>query len=130
MLVLIFMIFIACIQVIINCLVSQSLASQKSVPSGIMLVLPYPETNILHLSPPYLPIRGIPLPLLKYIIYVPSLDVQNLCFVSLIQLMRKWWVTHDLLNMEKFYLWIACLICKPLIREGTGMSAQLVKDKY
>ena len=52
------------------------------------------------------------------------------CFVPLIQLMRKWWVTHDLLNLDKFYLWIACLICKPLILEGTGMSAQLVKDKY
>src|SRR3954471_18556969 len=51
-------------------------------------------------------------------------------FVPLIQLMRKWWVTHDLLNLDKFYLRIACLICKPLIREGTGMSAQLVKDKY
>src|ERR1043165_10265449 len=49
------------------------------------------------------------------------------CFVLLIQLMRKWWVTHDLLNLDKFYLGIACLICKPLIREGTGMSAQLVK---
>ena len=50
------------------------------------------------------------------------------CFVPLIQLMRKWWITHDLLNLDKFYLGIACLICKPL--EGTGMSAQLVKDKY
>src|SRR3954466_11897745 len=28
---------------------SQSLASQKSVPSGILLVPPYPETNIFHL---------------------------------------------------------------------------------
>ena len=52
------------------------------------------------------------------------------CFVPLVQLMRKWWVSHDLLNLDKFYLGIACLICKPLIREGTGMSAQLVKDKY
>ena len=52
------------------------------------------------------------------------------CFVPLIQLMRKWWVTLDLLNLDKLYLGIACLICKPLIREGTGMSAQLVIDKY
>src|SRR3954469_13770701 len=41
-----------------------------------------PETNIFHLSPPYLPIRVIPLPLLKYIIYVLSLDVQNLLFCA------------------------------------------------
>ena len=48
--------------------------------------------------------------------------------VPLIQLMRKWWVTHDLLNLDKFYLGIACLIYKPLIREGTGVSAHLIKD--
>ena len=51
------------------------------------------------------------------------------CLVQLIQHMRKWWVTHDLLNLDKFYLGIACLIYKPLVRGGTGMSAQLVKDK-
>src|SRR3954469_17156295 len=66
----------------INCLLSQSLASQNSVPSGILLVPPYPETNFFHLSPPYLPTCGIPLPLLKYIIYVLSLDVQNLLFCA------------------------------------------------
>ena len=52
------------------------------------------------------------------------------CFVPLIQLTRKWWVTHDLLNLDKFYLEIACLICKTVIREGNGMSDHLVKDKY
>src|ERR1043165_4844511 len=59
-----------------------SLASQNSVPSGILLVPPYPEINSFHLSPPYLPTCGIPLPLLKYIIYVLSLDVQNLLFCA------------------------------------------------
>ena len=109
-------------------MVSQSLASQNSILSRILLEYPYPKTNILHVSPPYLPIRGIPLPLLKYIIYVLSLDVQIFCFVPLIQLMRKWWITHDLLNLDKYYLVIACLICKHLMREGTNMSAQFVKD--
>src|SRR3954470_20071541 len=60
----------------------KAFASQNSVPSGILLVHPYPETNIFHMSPPYLPIRGISLPLLKYIIYVLSLDVQNLLFFA------------------------------------------------
>src|SRR3954463_5113269 len=106
MLVLMFMLYIACIQVIINCLVSQSLASQNSVPSGILLVLPYPETNIFHLSPPYLPIRGIPLPLLKYIIYVLSLDVQNILFSASDSAHEEVVVTHDLLNLDKFYLGI------------------------
>src|SRR3954467_14252786 len=59
-----------------------SLASQNSVPSGILLVLPYPETNFCHLSPPYLPTCGIPLPLLMYIIYVLSLDVQDPLFCA------------------------------------------------
>src|SRR3954462_16005311 len=58
----------------------KAFAIQTSVLSGILLVHPYPETNIFHMSPPYLPIRGIPLPLLKYRIYVLSLDVQNLLF--------------------------------------------------
>src|SRR3954464_12061483 len=40
------------------------------------------KPNIFHLSSPYLPICGIPLPLLKYIIYVLSLDVQNLLFCA------------------------------------------------
>ena len=61
---------------------SKALLAKNSVPSGILLVLPYPETNIFHLSPPYLPTCGIPLPLLKYIIYVLSLDVQNLLFCA------------------------------------------------
>src|SRR3954462_2836865 len=61
---------------------SQSLARQNSVPSGILLVPPYPEINIFHLSPPNIPTCCIPLPLLKYIIYVLSLDVQNLLFCS------------------------------------------------
>src|SRR3954467_12844737 len=61
---------------------SQSLASQNFVQGGILLVLPHTETNIFHLSPPYLPTRGIPLPLLKYIIYVLSLDVRNLRFCA------------------------------------------------
>src|SRR4051812_39996309 len=61
---------------------SQSLASQNSILSGILLVLPYLETNFFHLSPPYLPTCGIPLPLLKCIIYVLSLDVQNLLFCA------------------------------------------------
>ena len=43
--------------------------------------------------------------------------------LPLIQLMRKWWVTHDLLNLDKFYLGIACLICKLLIQE-----CQFIKD--
>ena len=59
-----------------------SIASQNSVPSGILLVLPFPETNLFHLSPPYLPTCGIQLPLLKYIICVLSLDVQNLLFCA------------------------------------------------
>ena len=116
--------------VVIICLLSQSLASQNSVPSGIRLVLPYPETNFFHLSPPYLPTCGIPLPLLKYIIYVLSLDVKNLLLCTTDSDHKEVALTHDLLNLEKFYLGIACLICKPLIREGTAMSAQLVKDKY
>src|SRR3954470_15327214 len=104
-------------------MVSQSLASQNSVPSGILLILPYPETNFFHLSPPYLPICGIPLPLLKYIIYVLSLDVQNLLFCAADSAHEEVVGNHDLLNLDKFYLGFACLICKPLIREGTGMSA-------
>src|SRR3954465_10128445 len=47
-----------------------SLASLNSVRNGIMLIHPYTETNIFHMSPPYLVIRGISLPLIKYIIYV------------------------------------------------------------
>src|SRR3954463_13976606 len=56
--------------------------SSSIVLSGILLVHPYPETNIFHMSPPYLPIRGISLPLLKYIIYVLSLDFQNPLFCA------------------------------------------------
>ena len=46
-------------------------------------------------------------------------------FVPLIQLMRKWWITHDLLNLEKFFLRIACLIYKPVIQEGLGIRSGL-----
>ena len=60
----------------------KAFASQNSVLSGILLVHPYPETNIFHMSPPYLPIRGIPLPLLKYRIHVLSLNIQNLLFCA------------------------------------------------
>jgi len=60
----------------------KAFASQTSVLSGILLVHPYPETSIFHMSPPYLPIRGIPLPLLKHRIFVLSLDVQNLLFCA------------------------------------------------
>src|SRR3954470_23531920 len=60
----------------------KAFASQTSILSGILLVHPYPQINIFHMSPPYLPIRGISLPLLKYIIHVLSLNFQNLLFCA------------------------------------------------
>src|SRR4051812_2170133 len=60
----------------------KAFSSQTSVLSGFLLVHPYPETSISHMSPPYLPIRVIPLPLLKYIIFVLSLNVQNHLFCA------------------------------------------------
>src|SRR4051812_21555741 len=41
----------------------------KLFAGRFLLVHPYPETNIFHMSPPYLLIRGISLPLLKVYYY-------------------------------------------------------------
>ena len=56
-------------------------ASQTSILSGILILHPYPETSIFHMSPPYLPIRGIPLPLLKHRIFCVILRCSK-CSIS------------------------------------------------
>ena len=107
-----------CIQVNIICLLSKPLLAKLCTKRECCLcthtLSPLSSIRVHNTFP----ICGISPPLLKYITHVLYLNLENSiapCFVPLCLLMMKQQIIHNLLMLDKLYLWFACLICEPLI---------------